>query len=213
MKICYVILSCEKFFPTRNLWQKSTWLKNVNLDPDADYYFLGPKMKKEDKMVGWDTTDDYASCPIKYREFFYNMDMDEYDYICFCDDDTYVYHSRLLAKLKLFNPEEKLYIGAPLYDYNVHYMSGGAGFVLTKPLYKELQYYIRNNYKNVPIYPYSDVSMGKWLLNIRDVKHINLYRFMSGGTHIKSPYCPLETAISYHYVTQQLFIYYFSLDF
>jgi hypothetical protein len=213
MKICYIILSCEAYLPTRNKWQKNTWLKNVDLDPNADYYLLGATMKKEHKMVGWDTADDYASCPIKYIKFFYHMDLSEYDYICFCDDDTYIYHSRLLNKIKEFDPEDKFYIGAPLYSYSVNYMSGGAGFVLTRTLYNEVRKYIRSNYDKIPIWLNGDVTMGKWILNVSDVKHVNLKQFMSGETHIKNTHCPLETAISYHYVTQEFFTYYFSMDF
>jgi hypothetical protein len=69
LKICYAILSCDAYRHTRNEWQKKTWLKNIEKDPNSDYYFLFANMGEDRHSVGWGTQDNYESCPHKYREF------------------------------------------------------------------------------------------------------------------------------------------------
>jgi hypothetical protein len=63
----------------------------------------------------------------------------DYDWYCFIDDDTFLNIKNLHNLLQKYNSEESLYIGSSCRGYNPpFYMSGGAGFVLSKSLYLKL---------------------------------------------------------------------------
>ena len=49
MNICYIILTCEKFLPTRAHWQNSTFLQKVN-KKDVFFYHVNQAVKTY--MVG-----------------------------------------------------------------------------------------------------------------------------------------------------------------
>ena len=203
MSICYIILTCEKYLPTRGEWQKDTWLKKIGQDA---YYFLSAKPDSHNRVLGWNTDDDYKSAPVKYIEFFKNTRqlLSKYDWIVMCDDDTYIYHNRLSNYLKAFNPQEKIYIGYQWNHQPIPYMSGGAGFVLSATLYNELCDYaqkkpMKNDY-------YSDLSIGWWINDIGGVRFINDEHF-SPWDHTQAVFKPNNT-YTYHYVTENLFRYY-----
>ena len=193
MSICYIILSCEKYIPTRAKFLLETSLKNV--DP-KHIYFLSCKTN-EPNIYGWNTDDNYESCPLKYIRFFQNMTLD-YDWYYFMDDDTFVFPDRLNKFVSNYNKEESLYIGCRCENYSFPiYMSGGAGFLLTKSLYTELIYFIRNTPENKLITSiYGDYLLGLWLTNINK-KIIEVHIFNS-QTH-KDEY-ELNNCISFHYL-------------
>lgn len=64
--ICYIILTCEKYLPTRATWQRENCFKYTN---SSNLYYLSCK-PGSNSVYGWNTTDDYNSCPLKYIEFF-----------------------------------------------------------------------------------------------------------------------------------------------
>jgi hypothetical protein len=167
MSICYISLTCEKYFDTRATWQK-TYCKLPNL------YYLSHKMDPKNNVYGWvdETGDDYNSCPLKYISFFKNVDLD-YDWYVFIDDDAFVFHERMVKELEQHNPSEALYIGNPLFHLHpLVFMSGGAGFILSKPTYQSLKEYVRKTdletlRKGRDMWA-GDVSVGQWIRNIGD---------------------------------------------
>jgi ribosomal protein L40E len=141
MSICYIILTCEKFLETRSKWQRECCFEFV--DPSC-YFYLSCK-PGPNSVYGWNTADDYESCPQKYIEFFKQMDL-EYDWYVFLDDDTFVFPDRMIKTLSKFDKSQSLYIGDKLsHMFPFVYMSGGASFVLSNSSYKLVKEYVRNN--------------------------------------------------------------------
>jgi Fringe-like len=174
MSICYIILTCELYIPTRAKYLLETSLKNVNPN---DIYFLSCK-SSQPNVYGWNTADNYESCPLKYVRFFQNMKLD-YDWYYFMDDDTFVFPNRLSTFLQQYNKNDRLYIGNRCTHVEYHlYMSGGAGFLLTKSVYFELIDYIKSkNDHELITERYGDYLMGIWLSNIPNKKIVSIDLF------------------------------------
>lgn len=165
--ICYIILTCEKYLPTRAAWLRENAFKYVNPN---DYYFLSCK-PGPGSVYGWNTADDYNSCPWKYIEFFKNMDLD-YDWYVFLDDDAFVFPDRYRDNLSKLDHNKNLYVGVPMAHLeNLVFMSGGATFSLSRGTYNLVKHYIRNSnmievQKIRDQMVHGDVSMGQWITNI-----------------------------------------------
>jgi hypothetical protein len=203
MRVCYIILTCEKFLQTRAKWQKDTFLNDVDA---KDVYFISSKMG-EPNIYGWNTEDNYEGCPKKYVRFLQNMNID-YDWYVFIDDDTYVNTYRLVELLQTYNSDEILYIGSKRFDqWNVNYMSGGAGFCLSSSLYKLVTEYVRERTDRQLYFNYNgDVTMGSWINKIPNVLHIDNVRF--SAEHHKTDE-QLTDFISFHYLkNSEQFEYY-----
>jgi hypothetical protein len=169
-RICYVILTCERYLPTRATWLRENSLKYVH---PRNYYFLSCK-PGPNSVYGWNTADDYNSCPWKYIEFFKNMDLD-YDWYVFLDDDAFVFPDRYRRNLSKLDHKKNLYVGVPMAHLeNLVFMSGGATFSLSRGAYNLVKNYIRNNnmgevQKCRPSHMnHGDVSLGQWITNINN---------------------------------------------
>lgn len=205
MSVCYVILTCQAFIKTRCEWQNNTFLKDV--DP-KDVYFLSA-VPEEPNIYGWNTQDDYASCPMKYIKFFKNMYVD-YDWYVFIDDDTFINTFRLLPLLATYNANELYYIGQPGTEHGITFMSGGAGFCISRPLYKKLIDHVRNKSDSELRYiVYGDATLGSWITHVPDVKYETNYKFYS-ETHKNEK--QLQENVSFHYLKKrEHFDYYYSM--
>jgi hypothetical protein len=213
MKICYVILACEKYRNTRCVWQKNTWLKDVEADPESNYYWIHAQPDQSNNhIVGYNTTDDYFSCPIKYKSFIQNNELTEYDYIFFCDDDTFVFHDRLKQLLNNYNPNESYLLGHWLqHEKYFPTMSGGAGFALTRELYKRVREYL-GFYNNLPMLAQSDITLCLWIHMMGNYKWEDLQGKVHPENHLKYNYTDIQPHhLSFHYVTEDLFNYYYSV--
>jgi len=201
MKILYVILTCEKYLKTRYHWQKNTFLSKTKYD----YVFLSANPDEKNNVIGWYTTDDYASCPIKYLEFFKNYKSD-YDWYFFIDDDTFVFEDRIEPILKKYNKNDMYYIGSILLQERILYMSGGAGFLISNPLYK----LISNNLDKFKIFEYGDTTIGEIINKFiyeYSISIINIEEFYQDN-HLKCGLDTLNNALTYHYVNEELFNFY-----
>ena len=208
MKICYIVLTCEKYLPTRIEWQNSTFFQKVD---KKDIFFISCKSSGEN-VYGWNTEDDYQSCPIKYIKFFMNMDID-YDWYIFIDDDTYMNTTNLTKYLKNYDPTKKYYIGSSRFDkWRVKYMSGGAGFCLSKSLYNSITEYIRskNNMQELYFNFNGDVTLGSWVNHIPDVLYVHENRFYAQKHKSENQ---LFEFISFHYLnTKEDFEFYYKKE-
>lgn len=206
--VCYIILTCEKYIPTRVEWQKKTCFQHV---PAKDCYFLSCT-RREGNIYGWDTEDDYKSCIQKYIQFFQNMELD-YDWYMFLDDDTFVYPNRVHSYLSQYDSTKPLYIGAMWTNHPHPYMSGGAGFFLTKSSYTMLRTFMLTNTNSLHCGTiYGDLSMGIWLHramgnNPSAIQYINDWEYFQVGNHKHTN--ELSKCITFHYVTSEhSFLYY-----
>jgi len=205
-KVCYIALTCENYIPTRVEWQKQTCFRNTNM---ADCYFLSCK-NGVGSIYGWNTADDYSSCITKYIKFFQNMNLD-YDWYMFIDDDTFVFPDRVEQYLNRLDPTIPSYVGA-MWSHipDLLFMSGGAGFFLSKPAYKMLREFLIDDgvcalrTQHAP--NNGDATMGVWIreLNRTNACKIKLfsdwkYLKISDSNNIKE----ILTCVSFHYVNRR----------
>ena len=205
MRVCYIILTCQMFLYTRTKWQKETFLKDVDekdvyFIANKDYSFLGDYGSN---IYGWNTLDRYEGCPLKYIRFFQNMDLD-YDWYVFIDDDSFIHTKHLNLFLSKHNPEEKLCMGKRINGsetkekLKIDFMQGGAGFVLSRPLYIELKDYIRNTEEEkLHVSRHGDHSLALWIHLFDNIQYIHDSRFHDGPHNNEEE---LQDFISFHYV-------------
>lgn len=216
-KIAYIILTCEKYLKTRVSWQLQTCFKYIN---KKDCYYLSCKSSTQKNnntnhdvhIYGWNTSDDYRSCPDKYIAFFKNLNID-YDWYVFIDDDTFVFPSRINKFLSSFNEKEYIYIGNILTHLReMKYMSGGAGFIISKPSYSLIKDFISNSsisniQKKYYEQLYGDVSFGIWVKLINEKlltekkEPIRLHASTDLHPTTHNNVSQLNTKASFHYVT------------
>ena len=144
MKICYIISTCDKYLDSRVKYQMETFLKDLQSE---DIYYLTSKPNIEKRQFGWNCMDDSQNITWKYIHFIYNMNISDYDWYIFIDDDTFVFQQNLENLLKQYNQNDYYYIGKEL-DHIKNkfclYMSGGAGYAISKALYAKIYIYLRN---------------------------------------------------------------------
>jgi len=105
-----------------------------------------------------------------------------------------------LLRLNVVTPNEGTHL-------DVVYMSGGAGFALSRAAYAALREYLLSTPKEaVKFHGNGDVTMGLWLSCIDALESINCTRLNSHDKDDESS--KTDVAISYHYVTQELFTMY-----
>lgn len=180
MRICYIIFTCEKYLTTRIKYQMNSFLKYVDKN---DIFYLANKMDEENRLFAWDAPDDYKSLPIKYVEFFKKnlINPDDYDWFLLIDDDTFIFKNRVEALLSSYNCNDNIMIGRELdHIKNTiwgHYMSGGAGTILSRSLYKLLTNFIKSK-ETKDILPHwcADIALSLWIKELsknNDVKRID----------------------------------------
>lgn len=218
MKVCYIISTCDKYLDTRVKYQMETMFKNIDIN---DIYYLTSKPNVSKRQFGWLSPDDTQNITWKYIHFIYNMDIHNYDWYIFIDDDTFVYHNRLIQMLNKYNSAENYYIGKELDHIKNQfclYMSGGAGYAISKSLYSLIREYIKNIGKNEAYYPLinlenqfcDDLCIGLWIQDI--AKHNNIKQINNDLFHIDLN-ANVNTAITIHKViTEEQFQYYNSIS-
>ena len=181
MKICYIISTCDKYLDTRVKYQMDIMLKNVNKE---DIYYLTSKPDVEKRHFGWFSMDDTQNITWKYIHFIYHMNIPDYDWYILIDDDTFVFEKRLRNLLTKYNSSENYYIGKELDHIRNQfclYMSGGAGYAISKSLYSLITEYVRRIGKNEAYYPLinlqeqwcDDLCVGLWIQEIAKTNKIN----------------------------------------
>lgn len=220
MKICYIISTCDKYIETRVKYQMETMLKNVNKD---DIFYLTSKADISKRQFGWQSMDDTQNITWKYIHFIYNMNIIDYDWYIFIDDDTFVFQNRLETLLQNYNSNECYYIGKELDHIKEQfclYMSGGAGYAISNKLYKLIDAYIKKIGINEAYYPLynleeqfcDDLCIGLWIEEIKkenNITQINNNLFHLG---LQNDDSELKTAITIHKVTtKEQYDFYYSI--
>ena len=174
MKICYIISTCDKYLDTRVKYQMESMFKNVN---KADIYYLTSKPDVNNRQFGWYCMDDEKNITWKYIHFIYNTNIPDYDWYVFIDDDTFVFEGRLKNLLTKYDSSENYYIGKELEHIKNEfclYMSGGAGYAISKSLYSFITDYVKNTGINNSFkYWCDDLCIGLWIQEIAKTNKIN----------------------------------------
>ena len=208
MKICYLVLTCEKYVHTRVQWQRTTMFKHISPD---DIYYLGHKMDVLHRIFSWGAKDDYNSLPYKLVDFFTHIDI-KYDWYVLIDDDTFVFHDRLVSLLSTYSPTDSVCIGKKLDHVKQtlwEYYSGGAGTVLSHSIFTHLCTFVRNTHVSYLVCHWcADICLGWWIKQIPDVLHIDHPQFHT-DTH-QPTINDLYQAITFHHLTESY--HYLSYD-
>ena len=219
MKICYIISTCDKYLDTRVKYQMETFLKDV---PTNDIYYLTSKPNIEKRQFGWNCMDDSQNITWKYIHFIYNTNIPDYDWYIFIDDDTFVFQYRLENLLDCYNSNDYYYIGKELHHIKNEfclYMSGGAGYAISKALYAKIYTYLRTIGINEAYYFIinlkeqfcDDLCIGLWIRDIEKKHGIIVNQINHDGFHIESHKfdAEIEHAITFHKViTQEQYTFY-----
>jgi hypothetical protein len=173
--VCYIVLTCEAYLHTRAAWQK----KYCQL-PNA-WYLSGKSGPGNVHGWGQETGDDYNSCPLKYIAMFRKLELPVFDWYVFVDDDTFVFHERMVKELGAYDPNEQWYLGTPLFHLPpVVYMAGGSGFALSRPAFERVRTYViqtdTDALRQGRDMFCGDVSIGKWIHDLGEIKmgHISV---------------------------------------
>ena len=210
MKICYIISTCDKYIDSRVKYQMEIMFKGIDKN---DIYYLTSKPNIDKRYFGWFCPDDPQNITWKYIHFIYNMNIPYYEWYIFIDDDTFVYHNRLKNMLTQYNSNENYYIGKELDHIKNEfclYMSGGAGYAISKPLYLLIKEYVKTTGINNSFKHWcDDLCIGIWIQNIakeHPIKQINNDLF-----HVDLN-ANANTAITVHKViTKEQYEFYYSV--
>lgn len=203
MKVCYIISTCNKYLDNRVIYQMNSFLKHVNRN---DIYYLTQNMNLDLRHFGWNASDTFEDLTYKYIDFFKNMNIqDLYDWYIFIDDDTFVFHHRLIKLLENYNPNENYYIGKVLdhikYEFCL-YMSGGAGYVISSNLYKLIIDLVRREPERAFRHWCDDLCIGLYIIDISKQFKVNMVN--DDRFHISKPddIDELNYAITYHKIIE-----------
>lgn len=168
----------------------STWGQNI------DYLFYSDK--EDLNTIKVTDRSDYRSAEIKQVNIINNLPEHfmEYDWYLFCDNDTFVNTKLLFEKIETFdvNKVHGEVIQSWPSDFSLSYLSGGAGFLMSKKILEKIK-------GDITIYNsgFSDVTIG---LYFRDkgieIENNTLFRSQLpeffGITEV-------EKHVTFHYVT------------
>jgi len=216
MNILYVILSCEKFLPTKCKWITDTWIKKIK--KEDQFVILTNKNDIENNIVGYNTGDEYKDAADKYSEFFTNYDLpDRIDWLFFVDDDTYVYTNRLEEMLKLYSGNEviarEIWVGPEVAARGIHKdngkvvfpinsPSGGSGFAMSRKTFLTIKKYI---IKDLHCKCHNgDVTFGFWFRD-NNIPIINRSDVLRSQNPEHPENIGIKNVVTWHYCEQKHF--------
>ncbi|XP_049818915.1 glycoprotein-N-acetylgalactosamine 3-beta-galactosyltransferase 1 isoform X2 [Aethina tumida] len=167
VKVLCWVMTGPKNHESKAKHVKATWGKRCNM-----LLFMSSKEDNNLPAVGLPVGEGRENLWAKTKEafkFLYDNYLDKYDWFMKADDDTYVIVENLRRLLEPYNPDEGHYFGLRFKPYVEHgYMSGGAGYVLSK---KSVQKFVEEALPNGKKCKSSnsgseDVELAKCLTNV-----------------------------------------------
>uniref|UniRef100_A0A8D0G9J2 Glycoprotein-N-acetylgalactosamine 3-beta-galactosyltransferase 1 n=1 Tax=Sphenodon punctatus TaxID=8508 RepID=A0A8D0G9J2_SPHPU len=144
---------------------KATWAQHCNRilfmssEENKDFPTVGLETKEGRDQLYWKT--------IKAFQYVHDHYFDEADWFMKADDDTYVALDNLRWLLSKYNPEQPIYFGRRFKPYvKQGYMSGGAGYVLSKEALKRFASAFKNG-QCTHSSSIEDLALGKCMENIK----------------------------------------------
>jgi len=211
MNCCYIISTCDKYLETRVQYQMNTFLKDVNKE---DIFYLTSQPNHQERHFGWYCMDTFETITWKYIHFIHNMEnILNYDWYIFIDDDTFVFKNRIEKLLENYNKNDLYYIGNELDHVEKEfckYMSGGAGYLISNGLYREIFNYVKKNGINNSYKHWcDDLCIGLWINELK--KNHNIIQIHNPNFFIEQhkDENKLKNALTFHKVySPELFNFY-----
>ncbi|XP_032583327.1 glycoprotein-N-acetylgalactosamine 3-beta-galactosyltransferase 1 isoform X2 [Drosophila sechellia] len=166
-RVLCMVLTSPKTHHTRAVHIKRTWGRRCN-----KLIFMSTKADKELGSVALNVREGYSNLWPKTRaalQYVYKHHFQKYDWFLKADDDTYVIMENLRAFLHAHNFREPVYFGNKFRQHvKEGYMSGGAGYVMSKMALHRL---VKLGFSNSSIctnrnYGYEDVELGRCLAGV-----------------------------------------------